>query len=79
VLLFLALGNLLLGLFNLLPLPPLDGAGVLQGLWPNHLGRFYQTLQTTPMAQILGLLVAWKVFGLVSGPALLTTYRLIYG
>ncbi|MFQ5767869.1 MAG: site-2 protease family protein, partial [Acidobacteriota bacterium] len=35
LLLSVALGlNVLLGLFNLLPLPPLDGAGVLEGLFP---------------------------------------------
>ncbi len=35
--------NLLLGLFNLLPIPPLDGAKVLAGMLPNHLAvKIYQ-------------------------------------
>ena len=62
--------NLLLGLFNLLPLPPLDGAGVVQGASPRTAGRIYDMLRQNSMFQILGLLVAWKVFGLIAFPAL---------
>src|SRR5665213_467855 len=33
--------NLLLGLFNLIPIPPLDGSKVLSGLLPGRLGHAY--------------------------------------
>ena len=62
--------NVLLGLFNLLPLPPLDGSGVVEGLFPDTAGRLLQFLRTSPMVSILSLLAAWKVFGLIAGPAL---------
>jgi Zn-dependent protease len=54
VLLFL---NILLGLFNLLPIPPLDGASVLEGAFPDSVGHFYQRLRSYPMAGLIGFLV----------------------
>jgi Zn-dependent protease len=36
--------NLVLAIFNLLPLPPLDGSGVVTGLLPAPLARTYQRL-----------------------------------
>jgi Zn-dependent protease len=61
--------NLLLGLFNLIPLPPLDGSGVVQGLFPDSLGRLVASVASNPMFAILGLLAAWRVFDHVFGPA----------
>lgn len=61
--------NLILGIFNLMPLPPLDGAGVLQGLFPRGVGRFLETLRRNPMMGLLGLLLAWQLMGFVVGPA----------
>jgi Zn-dependent protease len=66
-----ALGlNVLLFIFNLLPLPPLDGSGVVQGLFPGTAGRLVDTLRSNPMMSLMGLLVAWKVMGFVVGPVL---------
>lgn len=61
--------NLLLFLFNLIPLPPLDGSGVLQGLFPATAGRLFDALSGNPMLSLLGLLVAWRIFGYIFGPA----------
>jgi Zn-dependent protease len=55
--------NVLLCLFNLLPLPPLDGAGVVRGLFPDSIGRTLDGLTRQPMFAIMGLLIAWQVFG----------------
>ena len=60
--------NVLLGIFNLIPLPPLDGAGILEGLLPGPAGRFFILLRSNPMLSILGLLAAWKLFGAIAGP-----------
>ena len=39
----LGLVNLLLAVFNLLPIPPLDGSAIIERFIPNrHLGRYYQ-------------------------------------
>ncbi|MEW6367739.1 MAG: site-2 protease family protein [Acidobacteriota bacterium] len=41
-----ALVNVYLALFNMIPIHPLDGSGVLAGLLPDHLAAKYMQLQT---------------------------------
>lgn len=61
--------NVLLGLFNLLPIPPLDGAGIFEGLFPNTLGKLYDRMRAAPMLQLVGLLLAWNIFPVLLLPA----------
>jgi Zn-dependent protease len=65
--------NVVLCLFNLIPVPPLDGAGVLAGLFPRTVGSFYERLQQVPAFAFLGLLIAWQVFPFIARPA----YRVV--
>lgn len=71
--------NLLLFVFNLLPLPPLDGSAVLPAFLSDDLARRYRELLYQPMVSLIGLLIAWKVFP----PLYLPVYRqaifLLYG
>ncbi len=62
--------NILLGVFNLLPLPPLDGAAVLEGLFPRSLGRFFDALRQSGGFYFLGMVLAWRAFPYVAAPAL---------
>ena len=55
--------NVLLGLFNLLPIPPLDGAGIVQGLAPASIADGVHRIAFNPAFRILGLLLAWRIFG----------------
>lgn len=48
--------NLILGVFNLLPLPPLDGSRVVSSLLPNRLAYKYNKLETYGLYILLGLL-----------------------
>jgi Zn-dependent protease len=48
--------NLVLGVFNLLPLPPLDGSRVVSALLPNHLAYRYNKLEAYGLYILLGLL-----------------------
>jgi Zn-dependent protease len=61
--------NVLLGLFNLLPIPPLDGAGIFEGLFPKTLGRLYDQMREIPILQFVGLLLAWQIFPILRIPA----------
>jgi len=70
--------NVILGLFNLLPLPPLDGAAVVEGAAPRAGGKFYAMLREVPMFEFLSLLVAWKIFGLIGHPAVFWVATMLY-
>lgn len=52
--------NLVLALLNSLPLPPLDGASVLAGL-AAPFRSLRARLVSSPLAGLVGLLVAWQV------------------
>jgi Zn-dependent protease len=59
--------NIILFFFNLLPLPPMDGASVLAGFFA-PMRRFRERLRGSPMLALLGLIVAWRVFPYVFNP-----------
>ena len=69
--------NVLLGLFNLLPVPPLDGAGVVEGFAPRTTGSLYDKFREVPMLQLGGLLIAWWIFPLIAQPAVQLVFRVI--
>jgi Zn-dependent protease len=70
--------NLLLFLFNLIPLPPLDGAGIVQGLMPDTAGRLLRPLAANPTLSLLGLFIAWRVFGVLHEPAFAMLLKVLY-
>jgi Zn-dependent protease len=49
--------NALLAVFNLLPIPPLDGGRVLRGLVPESLGRYLDRVEPWGLILVMGLLV----------------------
>jgi Zn-dependent protease len=59
--------NLMLGAFNLLPLPPLDGATAIGVLLTERAALRFTELTRSPMFSFIGLVVAWKLFGTMSG------------
>lgn len=70
--------NLMLFIFNLMPLPPLDGSGIV----PLFLSRekalsYMEFISSTPFA-LLGLFLAWKVFGYLYDPLHLVFINLLY-
>lgn len=70
--------NVLLGLFNLLPLPPLDGAGIAEGAFPRRIGPLFARMREVPILQLVGLLLAWNIFPYISRPAFGFVLRLVY-
>ena len=67
--------NVLLAVFNLIPLPPLDGSAVIDILLPPRYAGVMRRLG--PMGSMLGLLFAWKVVPRVVGPLHLLVVRLL--
>ena len=70
--------NLLLLLFNLLPLPPMDGSSVLPLFLSEERARRYLAFVRRSSFAIFGLIVAWKIFGYVYGPIHLIAINLLY-
>ena len=70
--------NLLLFTFNLLPLPPLDGSAILPGFMSDDMARKFHNLLRQPMFSMIGLLAAWQVFPLISGPLRILALNLLY-
>jgi len=66
--------NLILGVFNLMPFPPLDGIAVLAGLAP-PVRTLYQKMRAIPAMGIVGVIVAWRVSPYVVGPVLRAAVR----
>jgi Zn-dependent protease len=64
VLFIAGIANIVLGLFNLLPCPPLDGAAVLERLLPEHLLPRYYSLQ--PLLMFLPFIVLLMFHGVWS-------------
>lgn len=59
--------NVFLAVFNLLPLPPLDGASILRGFSSSRVGELFDRWSTSPGFSMVGLLIAWKVFPMFTG------------
>lgn len=70
--------NVLLAAFNLIPLPPLDGASVIVVFLPPGASHHLRELSRTPLFQIVGLLVAWRVFPAIVGPLFGLILRLVH-
>jgi Zn-dependent protease len=71
--------NLLLGTFNLIPVPPLDGYGVLGLLVSEDAARRIQNFGRSLGAfSIIGLLLAWQVFGPLFQPIFSFAMRALY-
>lgn len=60
--------NVLLFVFNMLPVPPLDGATAIGGLLPERSALAVARLASHPVFAVLGILVAWQVFPYVARP-----------
>ena len=51
--------NILLALFNLIPVPPLDGKTAIGLILPEKLNDRFRDLTRQPMFQMFGVLLAW--------------------
>jgi Zn-dependent protease len=71
--------NLLLGVFNLLPIPPLDGFSVIGIFLPEHAARRFQEFGWSIRSfTFVGLLLAWRVFEPIFDPIFGLSLRALY-
>lgn len=70
--------NLLLFVFNLLPVPPLDGSAILPMFLSDSANYRYQEILHMPMLSLIGLLIAWKVFPFIFQPIYSVALRTLY-
>ena len=77
ILLFSVLINLLLAVFNLLPIPPLDGSQILSGLLPDHLARRYETFSRYGFIIIFLLLLTGLLWAIIL-PIVQFLYKILF-
>ena len=70
--------NLLLALFNLIPVPPLDGSSAIGLVLGENGARRFASLTRDPTLAIVGLLVCWRVFPYIFRPLFWMSLRLLY-
>ncbi|HTM03140.1 MAG TPA: site-2 protease family protein [Vicinamibacterales bacterium] len=70
--------NVFLAVFNLLPLPPLDGSAVFTIFLPEEYALRLRNLYRNPSMSLVGMLVAWKVFPAVIGPLFGAVLRVVH-
>lgn len=68
LLLFFALANLILGLFNLLPIPPLDGSSLIERVLPRDWLPAWYRFRPYGILVLLLVGLSTNVFGRVFGP-----------
>jgi Zn-dependent protease len=67
--------NIILFLFNLLPIPPLDGSGVVALFLSKQSATSYLELLQSGAFALIGLTIAWKLFGLFCYPIISSAIR----
>jgi Zn-dependent protease len=70
--------NLLLFTFNLIPLPPLDGSGIVPFLLSRKAAVAYMDFIRGGHLSFIGLFIAWKAFDFVFDPVHLFFINLLY-
>ncbi|MCX5706634.1 MAG: site-2 protease family protein [Candidatus Omnitrophica bacterium] len=76
ILLNLIVINIILGIFNLIPIPPLDGSRILMGLLPESLASGYSSIE--PYSFIILLALIWMgAFDRIVWPLVAVTLKLL--
>ncbi len=70
--------NLLLALFNLIPVPPLDGSSAIGLVLGENGARRFAAMTRNPTLAIVGLLLSWQVFTYIFRPLFWMSMRLLY-
>lgn len=77
ILLFSVLINLLLAVFNLIPVPPLDGSQIISGLLPTHLAMRYETIRPYGFIILFFLLLSGLLWTIIL-PVVQLLYNILF-
>lgn len=70
--------NLVLLAFNLIPLPPLDGSGILTFFLSDQAARRYNAVIKEPQYRLIGLIIAWNMLDFILRPVHTIALNLLY-
>ncbi len=70
--------NLVLLIFNLMPIPPLDGSAALPLLIGEGNARSFWAFTRRPVFMLVGLILVWRVFGYIFGPIFNAALNIVY-
>ena len=70
--------NLILLIFNMLPVPPLDGSGLPPLFLNDEMGRNYMSFVRNPAFTFIGIFVAWNIFDQIYFHIYLFAINLLY-
>jgi len=70
--------NVLLFVFNMLPLPPLDGASAIGGVLPERAALAVRGFLSGPAFSLLGIFVAWQLFPHVVDPLFTALLKVVH-
>jgi Zn-dependent protease len=71
--------NLLLGAFNLIPVPPLDGyAGIMVLMPENAANRYLDWMRRSSGYALIGIVIAWQLFDKIFGPVFFFALHVLY-
>jgi Zn-dependent protease len=70
--------NLVLFLFNIMPIPPLDGSGMLSLFIGSENAAKMREAMRRPFVMIIGLLIVWRVFGYIFDPIFTLALNILY-
>lgn len=70
--------NLILLIFNLLPLPPLDGSEIVTLFLSDRTADRFRDFMSQPAVGLIGLIVAWNLMDVILGPAQSLALNLLY-
>jgi Zn-dependent protease len=70
--------NLILFIFNLLPIPPLDGSGIVPFFLGRNQAQEYLNITQSGAFSLVGIIIAWSVFDVIYEPLHLMFVNLLY-
>ncbi|MHC4639073.1 MAG: site-2 protease family protein [Planctomycetota bacterium] len=70
--------NLILCIFNLIPLPPLDGSGAITYFLSDEAADKYEAMLAQPGIRVVGLIIAWQIFAAIYWPIHSLALNILY-